>query len=134
MTIKNACVLAIATVTIPLMVAGCAPQRPVDVGPQVSNTGAVYSPPTQPPPENQTDVVPACPGLLPQWWYLPGYWDWRGQWVWVPGHWRRRPHSGDIWLPGQWQAQNTDTGTIYVWHGGRWRSGAPADEESHDRQ
>jgi hypothetical protein len=53
----------------------------------------------------------------------------------VPGHWRTRPHPGDIWLPGKWlQQTNTVQQTnVYVWQKGHWRSGAPADEESTDR-
>jgi hypothetical protein len=109
------------------MIAGCAPQRPVDVAPQVATADNVhYAAPTDPPPANQSDVVPACPGMAPQWWFIPGHWAWRGQYVWIQGHWRTRPHSGDVWLPGQWVKEND----VYVWQGGHWRSGAPADEES----
>ena len=113
---------------VPMVIAGCAPSRPVDVGPQVATAdNLAIAPPTEPPPPDQQDVIPACPGMPPQWWFIPGYWDWRGQWVWVPGHWRPRPHSGDVWISGKWLPQNTGNGTIYVWHGGHWRSGAPAD-------
>jgi len=111
------------------VISGCAPQRPVDVAPQVATADNInYPPPTEPPPPVQQDVIPACPGMSPQWWFIPGHWAWRGQWAWIPGHWRPRPHSGDVWLPGQWTNENS----VYIWHGGSWRSGAPADEESNE--
>jgi hypothetical protein len=119
-----------------LLSAGCTVERPVAVGPQVAPADGPYvGQPTQPPPANQKDVVPAPPGSLPQWWFIPGHWAWRGQWVWVPGHWRTRPHSGDVWLPGKWvqQTNSAQQTNVYVWQKGRWRSGAPADEESSDR-
>src|SRR5271155_2633727 len=44
--------------------AGCV-SRPVDVGPQVATTDDInVGQPTQAPPENQTDVIPACPGSV----------------------------------------------------------------------
>ena len=111
------------------MISGCSPHRPVDVAPQVATADNTnYPAPTEPPPPVQQDVIPACPGMPPQWWFIPGHWAWRGQWAWIPGHWRPRPHSGDVWLPGQWVKEND----VYVWHGGSWRSGAPADEESNE--
>jgi hypothetical protein len=111
------------------VISGCAPHRPVDVAPQVATADNInYPPPAEPPPPVQQDVIPACPGMPPQWWFIPGHWAWRSQWAWVPGHWRPRPHSGDIWLPGQWVKEND----VYIWHGGGWRSGAPADEESNE--
>ena len=121
--------ILLVTIAFPLFT-GCAPERPVDVAPQVG-TAADYhgAAPTQPPPKNQEDVVPACPGSLALWWVIPGHWEWRGDWVWAQGHWRTRPHPGDIWLPGKWAAQDG----VYVWQRGHWRSGAPDDEESHDR-
>lgn len=119
----------LVAVALPLFT-GCVQQRPVAVAPQVAPAEGVYvGQPTQPPPENQKDVIPACPGPRTLWYFIPGHWDWRGQWVWVTGHWRTRPHPGDIWLPGKWVQQ----GNVYVWQKGHWRSGAPADEESSDR-
>jgi len=113
--------------------AGCV-DRPVSVAPQVAANGNYVNPPTNPPPANQKDVVPACPGKLPQWWFIPGHWEWRAQYAWVPGHLRTRPHPGDIWLPGKWVKSSDQNGqTIYVWKKGHWRSGAPADEESSER-
>lgn len=118
--------------TVMLFSTGCAPERPVSVGPQVA-TGVYGNNPTQPPPPDQKDVMPACPGPRPQWWFIPGHWEWRSQWVWVQGHWRTRPHPGDIWLSGKWVKQSDQNGqTIYVWKRGHWRSGAPADEESNE--
>jgi hypothetical protein len=115
--------------------AGCASKPPVDVAPQaVAPTEGVYvGQPTQPPPPNQKDVIPIPPGPRTLWYFINGYWDWRGQYVWVPGHWRTRPHPGDIWLPGEWVQQNNQTNTVYVWQGGHWRSDAPADKESTDK-
>ena len=114
---------------------GCASQPPVAVVPQVATADSVYvGQPTQPPPEDQKDIVPVCPGPRPQWWFIPGHWEWRGQWVWIPGHWRTRPHSGDIWIPGKWQQQTNQTQqAVYVWQSGHWRSEAPADKESTDK-
>ena len=113
---------------LPLL-GGCV-SRPVDVGPQVATADDInVGQPTQAPPENQRDVIPSCPGSLTLWYFIDGHWAWRGQWVWVAGHWRMRPHPGDIWLPGKWVQQ----GDVYVWQGGNWRSGAPADKESTDR-
>ena len=113
-----------------LLLAGCKSPPPTDVAPQVAMVDNVnVGQPTQPPPANQKDVIPVCPGSPPLWYFIPGHWAWRGQWVWVQGHWRTRPHPGDIWLPGKWAQQ----GNVYVWQKGHWRSGAPADEESDER-
>jgi hypothetical protein len=109
--------------------AGCMSPAPTNVGSQVATADNVnVGQPTQPPPDNQKDVIPSCPGPRTLWYFIPGQWVWRGQWVWVQGHWRTRPHPGDIWLPGKWVQQDT----VYVWQRGHWRSGAPADEESTD--
>jgi hypothetical protein len=111
-----------------LLLAGCAPERPVAVAPQVASADNMYvGAPTQPPPKDQKDVTPPPPGMLAQWWFIPGHWEWRGQWVWLAGHWRTRPHSGDVWLVGKWEKQ----GDVYVWQKGRWRSGAHYGEESN---
>jgi hypothetical protein len=115
---------------------GCTSERPVAVAPQVAPvTGAYVGQPTQPPPPDQKDIVPVCPGSRTTWWFIPGYWEWRGQWVWVPGHWRTRPHPGDIWIPGKWLEQtNTMQQTnVFVWQSGHWRSGAHDDRESVDQ-
>jgi hypothetical protein len=116
--------------------AGCMSKPPVDVAPQVATADGVYvGQPTQPPPADQKDIVPPPPGPAPQWWFIAGHWEWRGQYMWVPGHWRTRPHSGDIWLPGKWleQTNTTQQTNVYVWQSGHWRSGAHADEESTDK-
>lgn len=127
----SAKIILIAT-ALPLF-AGCMSKQPVSVAPQVATADNVYvGQPTQPPPPNQKDIIPPPPGPAPQWWFLPGHWEWRGQWVWVPGHWRPRPHSGDVWIAGKWVEQNNQTNTVYVWQKGHWRSGAPADEESSE--
>jgi hypothetical protein len=137
MTMKNLISLKslfLAAVALPLF-AGCMSQPPADVAPQaVAPAEGVYvGQPTQPPPPNQKDVIPIPPGPRTLWYFINGYWDWRGQYVWVPGHWRTRPHPGDIWLPGAWVEQNNQTNTVYVWQGGHWRSDAPADKESTDK-
>ena len=120
--------ILLAAAALPLFT-GCVSPPPANVGPQVATASDVSGQPTQPPPENQKDVIPSCPGSRTLWWFIDGHWDWRGNWVWVPGHWRTRPHPGDIWLRGKWIQQ----GSVYVWQKGHWRSGAPADEESTDR-
>ncbi len=104
-----------------LFVAGCAPQRPVDVAPALPVAdGSAYGAPTQPPPENQKEIKSPPPGSAALWWYVPGRWDWRGKWVWVQGFWRQRPHPGDYWVEGKWEKQ----GDIYVWKSGHWNSDA----------
>ena len=111
------------------LLTGCMTERPVMVAPQVATADTVYvNQPTQPPPADQQDVVPPAPGQLGQWWFIPGNWVWRGQWVWTAGHWRPRPHSGDVWLVGKWVQKDN----VYVWQRGRWRSGAHYDEESNE--
>jgi len=113
-----------------LLSAGCMVKHPVAVAPQVAPAdGTHVGQPTQPPPADREEVVPPPPGSAALWYFIPGQWDWRGQWVWMTGHWRTRPHPGDIWLPGKWVQQ----GNVYVRQKGHWRSGAPADEESSDR-
>jgi hypothetical protein len=97
--------ILLIAVALPLF-AGCASQAPTSVAPQVATADNInIGQPTQPPPENQKDVIPVCPGP------------------------RTLPHPGDIWIPGRWVQQ----GNVYVWQTGHWRSGAPADEESTDR-
>lgn len=111
-----------------MLLAGCAPERPVAVGPQVAGADNLYvGQPKDPPPPDQKDVQPPPPGLTAQWWFIPGHWAWRGQWVWVAGHWRSRPHSGDVWIVGKWAKQ----GEGYAWQKGHWRSGAHYGEESN---
>jgi len=118
----------LAAAALPLFT-GCSTSRPVDVAPQVAPAdGAYVGQPSQPPPPNQKDVIPLSPGPRTLYWFIPGHWEWRGQYVWVAGHWRPRPHPGDIWLRGKWVQQDN----VYVWQGGHWRSGAPADKESTD--
>jgi hypothetical protein len=135
-TMKNSTLIKILPLAAVLsLFAGCM-TRPVNVGPQVATADDMnVGQPTQAPPENQRDIIPPCPGSVALWYFIDGHWDWRGNWVWVPGHWRTRPHPGDIWLRGKWVEQtNTATQTnVYVWQKGHWRSGAPADEESTDR-
>ena len=124
--VKNGLLTATAMLTL---FVGCAPQPPVDVAPQVETADNVsYSQPTQPPPKDQKDRKPAAPGSQALWWFIPGHWVWRGKYEWVQGHWRPRPHPGDIWISGKWVRQ----GSVYVWQGGHWRSGAPDDAESSD--
>ena len=131
MTMKNPYPIKslLAAAALPLL-AGCAPQPPTNVAPQVQTADNTYvGQPTQAPPPDQKDIIPVPPGPKTLWWFIPGYWDWRGQWVWVPGHWRPRPHPGDIWIRAKWVQQ----GGVYVWQKGHWRSGAPDDEESTDQ-
>ena len=113
---------------VALFITGCAPERPVDVGPQVATGDDLYfGAPTQPPPKDQKDVKPSPPGSGALWWFIPGHWAWRGQWVWIAGHWRPRPHPGDYWLGGQWEQQTN----VYVWKKGHWHSGSQDGEESN---
>ena len=121
-------IIFLAAAALPLFAVGA----PTNVVPQVQTVASVGQP-TEPPPKNQKDVIPAAPGSRTLWYFIDGHWEWRGQYVWVPGHWRSRPHPGDIWLPGKWVEQNNQTNTVYVWHGGKWRSGAHDDEESTDK-
>ena len=85
---------------------------------------AVASPPaevvvTQPenPPPQQAEVMPAPPGPLDLWVWIPGCWEWRDHWVWERGRWAPRPHPHAIWVTGYWDHQEQG----YVWVDGHWR-------------
>jgi hypothetical protein len=70
----------------------------------------------QPPPPPQVEVAPVAPG--PDYYWMPGYWGWRGgAWVWIGGYWGARPYPGAIWLGGHWGRHGRGS----VWIGGRWR-------------
>ena len=69
----------------------------------------------QPPP--QAEVVPAAPGPVTVWFWIPGQWVWRGGWVWVGGRWEARPHPGAVWVAGGWGRH----GHHRVWIEGHWR-------------
>ena len=69
------------------------------------------------PPPPQVEVVPACPGPVNVWFWVPGCWAWRDHWVWVGGHWAARPHPNAVWVVGHWGRRHHG----YVWVEGHWR-------------
>ena len=69
------------------------------------------------PPPPQVEVVPAAPGPVAVWYWVPGAWDWQGRWVWVGGYWAARPHPNAVWVGGHWRWH----GHRQVWVGGHWR-------------
>jgi hypothetical protein len=69
------------------------------------------------PPPAQYEVVPAAPGPVDVWFWIPGQWEWRGGWVWVGGQWAARPRPGAVWVRGGWGWH----GRHRVWEHGYWR-------------
>lgn len=70
------------------------------------------------PPPPQVEVVPACPGPVDVWFWVPGAWQWNGgSWVWAGGRWAARPHPGAVWVGGGWGWHAHRR----VWVGGHWR-------------
>ena len=69
------------------------------------------------PPPPQVEVVPAAPGPLNVWLWVPGAWEWHGRWVWAGGHWAARPHAGAVWVGGYWGWH----GHRRYWVHGYWR-------------
>lgn len=109
------------------------PPQTVYPAPPPAGTGQVpptaptvsYLPPPQPapaapvmtteaPPPPQVEVVPVAPG--PDYYWMPGYWNWNGGWVWIGGNWVIRPWHGAVWVGGGWARH----GRRYVWVGGHW--------------
>jgi hypothetical protein len=101
--------------SLPLL-AGCVvfERQPVAVAPPSAEV--VVAQPENPP-APQVEVMPAPPGPLTLWLWVPGGWEWRGQWVWARGHWAPRPHPHAIWVAGHWDRH--DHG--YVWVDSHWR-------------
>ncbi|HUA65037.1 MAG TPA: hypothetical protein VME24_04260 [Alphaproteobacteria bacterium] len=69
------------------------------------------------PPPDQYEAVPAAPGPVDVWFWIPGQWEWRGGWVWVHGRWAARPHPGAVWVRSGWVWR----GHHRVWVHGYWR-------------
>ena len=78
---------------------------------------AVEAAPPEAAPPAQVEVVPAAPGPVALWFWVPGQWVWRGHWVWVGGRWAARPHRGAVWVGGGWGWH----GHHRVWVEGHWR-------------
>jgi hypothetical protein len=71
---------------------------------------------TQAPPATLVEVVPSSPG--PAYYWVPGYWAWRGHaWFWVGGAWALRPRPGVVWVGGHWDHR----GRGWIWVDGGWR-------------
>src|SRR5690348_15109392 len=82
--------IAVLSVTVLALVAGCVERRVVYVeSPAVAAVpaGQVIS---QPPPAPQTEVIIAPPA--PNYVWNPGYWSWQGRWVWINGSYVVRPY------------------------------------------
>ena len=100
----------LVAVGLPLL-AGCVVYRE---GPPPDET-AVAEAPAPPPP--QAEIIPAPPGSLTIWFWVPGEWEWRdGHWFWAGGRWALRPHPGAVWIPGGWEKR----GHRHVWMRGHW--------------
>jgi len=69
------------------------------------------------PPPAQYEVVPAAPGPLDVYVWIPGQWEWRGGWVWIHGRWAARPYPGAVWVRSGWSWR----GHHRVWVHGYWR-------------
>ena len=99
---------------LPLL-AGCVEREVYREGPPPDETVAVDAPE---PPSARVEVIPAPPGPLNIWFWVPGDWDRRGDhWFWSHGSWEPRPHPGAAWVRGGWV--KTDHGR--VWVRGHWR-------------
>jgi len=97
--------------SLPLL-AGCIVERP---GPPPGSVVVVTQP--ENPPAPQIEVVPAPPGPLDLWLWVPGCWEWQGHWVWAAGRWAPRPHPHAVWVAGHWAHRSGG----YVWVGSHWR-------------
>ena len=73
------------------------------------------APPLTQPPPAQVEYVPVAPG--PDYYWVGGYWVWRGRWVWSPGAYVVRPRPNAIWVGGRWERRRGRS----VWIGGYWR-------------
>ena len=105
--------------SLPLL-AGCVVQerQPVAVAaPPPPPPGGQVVVTDEAPPPPQVEVVPAAPGPVTVWFWVPGAWEWRGHWVWVGGRWAARPHPGAVWVHGGWGWH----GHRRVWVEGHWR-------------
>jgi len=110
--ISTKAILIAASLTL---LAGCVvyrQPRAVEVAPAQSEIEVNTAPP---PP--QAEVVPAAPGPVELWVWVPGRWVWRDHWVWVGGSWQSRPHPHAAWVRGHWVWRHRG----YVWVEGHWR-------------
>jgi hypothetical protein len=105
--------LLIAT-CLPLL-AGCVVYERQPPPAAVAPAGAVVVDTAPPPP--QVEVIPACPGPVTLWFWVPGRWVWHDRWVWVGGNWQPRPHPNAVWVAGHWGRRHGG----YVWIEGHWR-------------
>ena len=105
--------LLIAT-CLPLL-AGCVVYERQPPPAAVAPAGAVVVDTAPPPP--QVEIIPACPGPVTLWFWVPGRWVWHDRWVWVGGNWQPRPHPNAVWVTGHWGRRHGG----YVWIEGRWR-------------
>jgi len=101
--------------SLPLL-AGCIVERPGPPAAAAEPAAVVVAQPENPPPP-QIEVMPAPPGPLELWLWVPGCWEWRGHWVWVAGRWAPRPHPHAVWVAGHWDHHEHG----YVWVRGQWR-------------
>jgi hypothetical protein len=106
------------TASLPLL-AGCIVERSdrTMAAAQPAPADAVVVEQAENPPTVRAEVMPAPPGPLDLWVWVPGCWEWRGQWVWVAGRWAPRPHPHAVWVMGHWTRHNHG----YIWVSGHWR-------------
>lgn len=78
-----------------LLLAGCVRyQRTVYVVPVLPQGTQVIMNQPGPPPPGRVEAIPARPGPMNMWTWVPGRWEWQGYWVWRDGCWvtRTPPH------------------------------------------
>jgi hypothetical protein len=109
--------------SLPLL-AGCIGERPDRTMTAVEPAPPSGAPPAdlvvnrpEEPPSAKAEAMPAPPGSLDLWVWIPGGWEWREHWVWVAGRWAPRPHPHAIWVAGHWSRQEQG----YAWVDGHWR-------------
>ena len=69
----------------------------------------------QAPPPPVPEVIPLAPG--PEYYWIPGHWNWNGTWFWVGGSYVARPWQRAVWFGGYWAMH----GRGRIWIAGRWR-------------
>ncbi len=109
MTARKSTRLALlATAMASLTLSGCV------VAPSAPPPHVRYEPVLVAPPPPRVEVVGVAP--YPGYFWIGGYWTWRGgRHDWVPGRWEA-PRHGQRWAPHRWEKDNGH----WREHPGRW--------------